>query len=366
MTKYLSGVRRIWAAFKYKGFRYAWNYLHFHLFWYTRHPLITKILYLLDSYPQYLEVEVTTRCNLRCIQCEHTYWHEPGIDMPFDKFKHIIDQFPRLKWIGLTGIGESFMHKDFLNMLEYVKKKHAIVELFDTFYFIDETVARRLIEINIENFFVSLDGATKETYEALRVGSDFKRVTENVRTFFRIKKEMGSFFPEMNFHYIINKLNCGEVSRYVELVAELSGARPSGGDDVTIFFSQMLHRFKESDELFIKVPEETIAEAIEAGKRHGVKITWNPDVPTDKPPMNNCVEWTMPFIFATGDVIPCCSGNEANRRDFQRETALGNIFTQSFKEIWRGQRYKNLKTMLKTGQCPPPCSNCCVYKSCSS
>ncbi|MBF0553359.1 MAG: SPASM domain-containing protein [Nitrospirae bacterium] len=358
MTKYLSGLRRILAALRYKGIRYAYNYLHYHIFWFARHPLIIKLLYFLDSYPQYLEIEVTTRCNLRCVQCEHTYWAEPAIDMSFDNFKHIIDQFPRLKWIGLTGIGESFMHRDFFNMLEYVKKKRAIVELFDTFYFIDEKTARRLIEINIENFFVSLDAATKETYEALRVGSDWKRVTENVRQFFRIKKEMGAFFPEMNFHFIINKLNCGEVTRYIELVSQLSA-----GVDVTIFFSQMLHRYKETDSLYITVPGETIAGAIEAGKKYGVKITWNLDVPTDKPPMKNCIEWTMPFIFATGDIIPCCAGNEANRRDFQRETSLGNIFNQDFREIWRGQRYTNLKTLLNSGQCPPPCGNCCIYKS---
>ena len=66
-----------------------------------------------------MEIEVTTRCNLKCIICEHTYWDEPNRDMSFEQFKGIVDQFPKLKWIGLTGIGESFINKDFMKMLRY-------------------------------------------------------------------------------------------------------------------------------------------------------------------------------------------------------------------------------------------------------
>ncbi|MEO5357864.1 MAG: radical SAM protein [Nitrospirae bacterium YQR-1] len=354
---YLRSLKRLAAALRYKGFRYAWNYLHYHFFWFLRHPLIIKYLYLFEPYPQYIEVEVTTRCNLRCIQCEHTYWKEPAVDMPFEKFKHIIGQFPNLKWIGLTGIGESFMHRDFIKMLHWVKERHVIVELFDTFYFIDEDIARELLTINIENFYISLDGATAQTYEKLRVGSDFKRVTENIRTFFRLKREMNLYFPEIIFHFIIHKLNYHEVPQYVDFVAEIS--ENSG---VAIFYSQMLHRYRETEDMFMKIPDEVIEEAERAGKRHGIKITWNLDVQREKPPMSRCLEWIMPFIFVTGDVIPCCVGNEANRRDFQRETSLGNIFNQSFKDIWNGRRYKELRKTLKSGGCPAPCVSCSIYE----
>jgi len=70
----------------------------------------------------------------------------------------------------------------------------------------------------------------------------------------------------------------------------------------------------------------------------------------------------MPFIFVTGHVIPCCAGNEAGRRDFQKETSLGNVFIQSFKEIWKGKKYKALRKMIREGKVPPPCVDCSLYE----
>ncbi|MFC1755621.1 radical SAM protein, partial [Thermoproteota archaeon] len=127
-----------------KGYRCAYNYIYYSAMYNTKNPFLIKLLQLLNPYPVYIEIEVTTRCNLRCIMCEHTYWKEKSQDMPFKDFKMIVDQFPHLIWIGLTGIGESFMNKDFLKMLRYVKSRKISVELFDTFYFIDNEIGQEI------------------------------------------------------------------------------------------------------------------------------------------------------------------------------------------------------------------------------
>jgi pyrroloquinoline quinone biosynthesis protein E len=276
--------------------------------------------------------------------------------MSFEEFKSIVDQFPKLKWIGLTGIGESFLNKDFMKMLKYVKSKNILVELYDTFYFIDKQVAKELIELEIDKIFLSMDAATKETYEKIRVGSNFEKVTNNVRYLFQLKKKKRAFFPKIAFHYIVNRLNLSEIPQYIELVHSLSG-----GEETIIQFTRMLHKFKEVKDLFVEIPEEIIRLAEEKAKKFNIPITWNADVPKFKPPVTRCIEWTMPFIFVTGHVIPCCSGNEAGHREFQKETALGNVFEQSFKEIWYGEKYKTLRKMLSRGEIPLPCKNCCLY-----
>jgi radical SAM protein with 4Fe4S-binding SPASM domain len=319
------------------------------------------LLYNFIPYPKYIEVEVTTRCNLKCIICERTYWNEPNRDMSFEEFKGIIEQFPDLKWIGLTGIGESFINKDFMKMLRFIKSKHIIIELYDTFYFIDEKTANELIDLNIDRILISLDAATKETYEKIRIGSNFDRVTKNLKNFFRLKMEKKAIFPEIDFHFIINKYNLHEIILYIELVHSI--AKENAG----IQFSRMLHTFKEVEDLFVEIPAEIINAAEEKAKKSGIKLMWNLNVPQTKPPLNECIEWTMPFIFVTGHVIPCCSGNESGHRDFQKETALGNIFEQSFKEIWHGEKYQTLRKMLSQGKVPPQCRNCCIYgKECVS
>jgi radical SAM protein with 4Fe4S-binding SPASM domain len=371
----MQGLKQLYSRFrrqvfflKNKGIKYTYNHLYFFVFWgwIRKHPSLIKLLNWLSPYPSYIEIEVTTKCNLRCIICEHTFWDEPNRDMSFEEFKSIIEQFPKLKWIGLTGIGESFMHKDFLKMLQYVKSKNIIVELYDTFYFIDEKTSRELIKLEIDNFFVSLDAATKETYEKIRVGSDFDRVVNNVKNFIRIKKEMNAFFPELKFHYIVNKLNFHEIVKYVELVKHLCGC-----DNTSIQFTRMLHYFTETKDLYVEVPPQIISDVEKKSKELGIPISWNQDVQQNKPPLNHCIEWTMPFIFVTGHVIPCCSGNEAGQREFQKETAMGNIFEKTFEEIWYGEKYKSTRKMLRQGKATKPCKNCCLYnvgtaKSCAS
>lgn len=339
-----------------KGIKYTYNVIHFNIFWGSRSPFIRRLLYWFEPYPSYIEIEVTTRCNLKCIMCEHTYWNEPNRDMSFEEFKNIVDQFPRLKWIGLTGIGESFLNRDFMKMLKYVKSRDVFVELYDTFYFIDRKTAEELIDMGVDKIFASIDAATKETYEKIRVGSNFERVINNVRTLFRLKEEKKTCFPEIAFHYIVNKLNLHEIPRYINLVHSLVGE-----ENVTIQFTRMLHEFKEVKDLFVEIPEETIRIVNKIAEDLGIKLIWNKDVPQVKPLIKECIEWTMPFIFVTGHVIPCCSGNEAGHRDFQKRTALGNVFEKSFKEIWRSKKYKSLRRMLRRGKVPLPCKNCCLY-----
>lgn len=342
---------------KNKGFRCTWNLIYFNIFWVwiRKYPFLIRNLIRFAPYPFYIEIEVTTRCNLRCILCERTYWDEPNRDMSFEEFKNIVDQFPKLKWIGLTGIGESFINKDFMKMLRYVKSRKVYVELYDTFYFIDEKTAKELIEIGVDKIFISLDAATKETYEKIRIGSNFERVVNNVRNLHRLKREIDSHFPEIAFHYIINKYNLQEIPQYVDLVYSIAQ------DKAEIQLTRMLHEYKEVRDLFVEIPDDVIKSAEKKAKDLGIHLVWNLDVSQNKPPINECIEWTMPFIFVTGHVIPCCSGNEAGNRDFQKKTALGNIFEQGFKEIWYGGKYKTLRKMLLQGKVPLQCKNCCLY-----
>jgi MoaA/NifB/PqqE/SkfB family radical SAM enzyme len=275
--------------------------------------------------------------------------------MTFEEFKNIIDQFPKLKWIGLTGIGQSHLNKDFIKMLEYVKLKGVYVELYDDFNLINERISERLIDLGVERIFTSFDAATKETYEKIRVGGKFERVINNVKKFDKLKKEKEAYFPELCFHYIIMKENLHEVIKYLELLHSLEL-------DVTfVQFTRMLHNFEEVKDLFVEVPEELIAETEEKARELGIKIMWNLDVPQKKPPINKCTAWSMPFIFATGHVIPCCAGNEAKRREFQKATSLGNVFEQSFKDIWYGEKYREFRKKIRKGEVPPPCTDCPLF-----
>ncbi len=84
--------------------------------------------------------------------------------------------------------------------------------------------------------FISIDGATKETYEKIRVGSDFNRVVANIKRFIELKRQRKTYFPETILHFVLNKINQHEALYFVEFVKSLGGQ--------TIFFTRLLHSFK--------------------------------------------------------------------------------------------------------------------------
>jgi MoaA/NifB/PqqE/SkfB family radical SAM enzyme len=349
----------LYYGLKEKGIKWTYNYIHYYIFYLNRNSLLRKYLYKKPPYPHYIEIEVTTRCNLRCKMCEHTYWKEPPCDMSFEQFKSIIDQFPKLKWIGLTGIGESFVHKDFLKMLKYVKDRGIYVEIFDNFFLIDKEMSKQLIDIGVDRIILSIDAATKEIYEKIRVGSNFDKVIKNVKDFLELRAQKGAFFPKFEFHYIVNKDNIHETEKFIDLVHSFGYKDLYKGKTIT--FTRMLHPFKEIEDMFTDIPKELVERTYKKAKGYGMLIDWNDDVPTNKPPISHCKEWLMPFIFATGHVIPCCANNEANRREFQKATALGNVYEKPFKEIWNGEKYNDLRNKLGKNSIPTVCSYCCIY-----
>ncbi|MDI6655147.1 MAG: radical SAM protein, partial [Candidatus Hydrothermarchaeota archaeon] len=50
-----------------------------------------------------------------------------------------------------------------------------------------EETSRRLIELGLDFITVSMAGAAKETHERIRIGSDFDKICENVRTLSNLK-----------------------------------------------------------------------------------------------------------------------------------------------------------------------------------
>lgn len=351
-----SRIKSMLYLLRKRRFKMAYNYLWVSLFTRDSGAAILDPLYArfprLTPYPKAIEVEVTTRCHLKCTICEHTYWNEKGRDMSFEEFKHIVDQFPKLKWMGITGIGSSFLNKDYLKMLRYLKSRSVYVELFDTFTQIDAKVAEELVEIGVDKICLSMDAATKETYEKIRVGASFGKVLDNVRTLIRLKEQMKTPIPELWFHYIVTRDNVYEMPQFVELVQSLKANKNSGS---LLYWTDLL-AFKQVKDLMTDIPEEVKQEVLGKGKELGIEMWWNQNFAPCEP-ITRCVRWTEPFILVTGHLQPCCVINEANMRHFQKENAVANLFEQDFRDVWRNE-YKDLREMIRRGQVPEICAYC--------
>lgn len=375
LFRYSRTIRYLWRK---KGFRAAYNFLFvklfvkegegsmglaYNLFVNPFRRIFPQIGPMTAPYPRNVEIEITNKCNKRCIVCEHTYWNEPPVDLSFENFKRIVDQFPRLKWVNLTGEGDSFMNKDYLNMIRYLKSKDVPVYLVDSFDLINEDVARELVKLGVEGVYVSFDAATKETYETVKEGCKFERTVNNIKNLIKIKQEMKSPIPEICFRFIVTTLNFKEMPQFVELVRSF-GDKSVLGEGSRIEFVGLLV-FDEVKHLYLeKIPDEIMQAMLNKAKELDVSVTYaHCGEKTLTEPMTYCVHWLEPYIMMGGYVLPCCAILQNNQRDFLRKYSFGNILKEDFKSIWNSERYKKFRKLVSTrnGKVPILCKGCRAY-----
>jgi radical SAM protein with 4Fe4S-binding SPASM domain len=209
-------------------------------------------------------------------------------------------------------------------------------------------MTNKIIEAGTDVVYASIDGATKETYEKLRVGSNFNKVIENIKYLFEEKKNRKSKIPKIKFSYTINKYNVNEIEQFVGLVSSLTN-----GDETEIEFKRLNVHSEEIQYLQTTVPQETIDNANEIAKKLDIKITWI-NIPKISLPTQNCARWPMPFVSIKGDVFPCCFPSDPTK-------TFGNLLQCNFKSIWDSKEYTKLRKNLKKGEIPEFCQKCPIY-----
>ncbi len=313
--------------------------------------------------PQYVEIEVTTICPRKCIMCEHTYWKDQEErHLGFSEFKHIISQFPKLRWLHLTGEGSSFTNPEYTKMLEYAKSKNICVYLVDSFDHIPQEAIEKLVDLKIEGVYISLDAATKGIYEKIRVGCDFDRVLKNVRRFIELKKAKKSLLPEISFRYIVMKHNVEEMPAFLDLVDSL-GPRKLLGEGGRVDFVGNLEFPEVKDLSIYELPDHVLKAVVEKTKKYKLNTFLSHTEPKRNPRIEQCICWLEPYIMMGGDLIPCCNILMSNKRSILRQHSFGNIFKNSMEEIWNSQRFREFRDYVDNPNKKVPflCTLCRAY-----
>ncbi|MCM8819214.1 MAG: radical SAM protein [Candidatus Omnitrophica bacterium] len=138
--------------------------------------------------PSSIQVEITTKCNCKCIACSRGTLNPSRLnkDMSLDEFKKIISQIHSLKWVQLSGLGEPLFHKNLKDILVYAVSKGI--------YLTTNTNGTTLNEDNIDlilkyfhTIVFSFDSVYKENFERIRSGANYDSVCRNIREL--VKKE---------------------------------------------------------------------------------------------------------------------------------------------------------------------------------
>lgn len=314
----------------------------------------------LTPFPERIEVETTSICPYRCAKCEHTYWNARQKHMTLEEFKQICNQFPTLKAVSPTGIGACFTNPQFMEILRYLKGRGLFVNIFDEFNDFNDDKIRQIVKMGVDRIWISLDAATKETYNKVQCGLNFEKALGSMKKLIDEKRSQKSPLPEICFHFIVTNENYREMPQYLDLVKEITK-----GDDAKHRLIQFTRLIPFPENAHIEpphpIPQDVMKEVYHRAGLYRFRIDFVniPNLVTC--PLKECTAWTVPFITVEGEYYPCCSLTERNWRNEIRPLLFGNVFQKDFKEIWNSRKFRVWLDAIQKNMVPSLCVDCTIF-----
>jgi MoaA/NifB/PqqE/SkfB family radical SAM enzyme len=173
-------------------------------------------------------VEPTTRCNLRCRTCIRNVWDEPAGSMSARTFARLLDgvrHVSPLPTIFFGGFGEPFAHRGLLGMIARAKSVGCPVELITNGTRLGVEVREELVRIGLDRLWVSIDGATRESYADVRLWDALPQVTQDLARLRELRIATGSTVPRLGIAFVAMKRNIADLPEVIRLGQRLGADR---------------------------------------------------------------------------------------------------------------------------------------------
>jgi radical SAM protein with 4Fe4S-binding SPASM domain len=283
--------------------------------------------------PPAVSFELTNHCNLRCPECASgsgIMTRERGFMDPA-LFKRVVSELkPYLYYINLYFQGEPMMHPDFFSFTGPPGPARIVVSTNG--HFLTEADAEKLARSGIFKLIVSLDGTDRHTYGLYRKGGDYEKVVQGIRYVSSAIRSTGSHL-KLEIQFLVNRHNEYQVQEARLFADEVNAALRL--KSMQVISSARADAWMPSDYKYRRYNSDL--------NGLSVKSTL-PD---------RCLRMYLnPVITWDGMVIPCCFDKNA---DF----IMGDLNRESFRTIWKGEKYRSFKNVVLTGRKSiPMCRNC--------
>jgi radical SAM protein with 4Fe4S-binding SPASM domain len=319
--------------------------------------------------PTCLYLEVTNECNLTCKTCPLTYGRvEPPALLTLDKVRFLVSQFPSATRMVLHGIGEPLLNQELPQIIGYLKAEGKYVLFNSNATLLNARWQRALIDSRLDEYRVSLDATTPESYTQVRGKPMFPLILRNLQAFMTLKTRLGAPQPRVSLWLTGLKETLAELPDFLRLAHRL------GIEEV--YLQRLVYWDDDNDEklatpnqsLFqsLRAEEEAIIQASEAlAKQLGLHFeasgattpAQSVQQTADTRPWARCMRpWTVMYITANGSVFPCCIA------PFSAESlpsiTLGNAFEEPLATIWNNAHYQRFRRTLLSDEPHHCCRGC--------
>ncbi|MCK4625785.1 MAG: SPASM domain-containing protein [Phycisphaerae bacterium] len=268
------------------------------------------------EFPSYIALEVTNVCNLQCKHCNYRF----GLphytrDRGFANRQTIEKILNEANLHGISVLmnydGEPLMHRDFIDYLQLATELGVNTYFNTNGTLFDKAFADRLVTFYTGSVFFSIDGS-KEWFERIRVPAKYEQVVAN-------------------FNYFIQ-------------------ANEAKGWPITIGvgFCNLGQSVEDRREFLDKwLPRVNYVSMGEVNDKFGTVISEPMTVLHVRKRPVCVVPWQTCGICHNGDIIPCSiyvtRANTAN-------AIFGNIYEQSIRDIWHGEKFTRFRQMIAQEQ----------------
>ncbi|MCJ7772235.1 MAG: radical SAM protein [Desulfobacterales bacterium] len=317
--------------------------------------------------PFYVDLDVTRRCNLRCIGCPfHSSTKsfksidETVKDISMDLIDRLSRELPQLGvyTVIIAGASEPLLHPRLAEIISKFKKSGVEVHLITNGTLLNKDRAQEIIHSGLDRLIVSLWASSRESYAKCHPGTNsdnFMKIVENLKQFSKVKSELNKKLPVVFLQHVCNIHTYKTIDDKIDIAKStgcdgvrfshftLQGDRSAASailtDDQTQFLLQSLPQIRKRMES-LSLEHNITKDGVLVRYRFGCEA-WR-KVPC-------FVGWYRTRIMVDGGVNPCC----------RCDLLLGNLHKNSLEEIWNNQQYQSFRSKMKTKTGLVSLSKCC-------
>ena len=261
------------------------------------------------SYPHQIFIEVSSACNYRCKYCVRSSGNIDSMLMDVELYDKIIKEMhDKAQFIHYYLQGEPLINKNICEMIE-ISNEYAVDDTLATnTSLLTKDVSKKFLKGGLEQIIFSVTGATKDIYEDLHPGGEFRRVLENMLDFFFAEIEADIIIRTRSI-FVKDRIALPTLDRYEKMFSLLPIDKVST--------SELINWFGHNDTY------ENMPNTREGWKK----------LPTCTAP------WRMMGISANGDVRACFI-------DTSGDSIIGNVRDDSVMGIWNGEKMQEFRRSL--------------------
>lgn len=329
-----------------------------------------KGLTRLAFWPSSLNLMMIDRCNAQCIMCGHDY-HDCGSGdmLTLSKVKAIYGHLHIHELVDVIygGGGEPFLNDDLGDIAEYTHHLDPVIQhtVITNGIAWRPAIAEKLIRNNV-NFLVSLNAASRESYNTVSGIDVFDTVCSTLENLHALRKKIASGI-HLAVSIILMRQNIHELPEFVRLAGRL------GADSVKAFYVRIYPpayrlrsgnaRIAPEDSLYNhqELANRMILEAREEADRLNIRFEPPQLFGIHKPVPRNCLEpWRSLYIDTNGNLFPCAASEIHFKNKVDRQVyRTGNILKDPIESIWNNGFWQALrKTNLQSMEVQPIVSEC--------